>query len=169
MLSAESFARYRAEVDRVDVAPAAATAAGGVSVELAGATGQAGDRAAGKRGPRHVSACARRRSAPQRLHRLPRQRRRRATAGSLSPRRSGDAGVAKPAADTHGGPAELKAIRRTVLPDVVRIAIELDREVEYHSDQIDDPDRVFVDLRTTSVAESVERVADVRGRRWSGR
>ncbi len=64
--------------------------------------------------------------------------------------------LAKPTAATRHTPAELKAIRRTVLPDVVRIAIELDREVEYRSDQIDDPDRVFVDLHTTSVAESVD-------------
>ncbi len=63
---------------------------------------------------------------------------------------------AKVTAATRHTPAELKAIRRTILPDVVRIAIELDREVEYRSDQIDDPDRVFVDLHTTSVAASVD-------------
>src|SRR6185503_18699408 len=63
---------------------------------------------------------------------------------------------AKATAVTRHTPAELKAIRRTILPDVVRIAIELDREVEYRSDQIDDPDRVFVDLHTTSVAASVD-------------
>jgi N-acetylmuramoyl-L-alanine amidase len=63
---------------------------------------------------------------------------------------------AKTTAATRHTPAELKAIRRTNLPDVVRIAIELDREVEYRSDQIDDPDRVFVDLHTTSVATSVD-------------
>jgi N-acetylmuramoyl-L-alanine amidase len=58
-------------------------------------------------------------------------------------------------APSRSGPAELKAIRRTILPDVVRIAIELDHEIEYRSDQIDDPDRVFVDLQTTDVAPSV--------------
>jgi N-acetylmuramoyl-L-alanine amidase len=63
---------------------------------------------------------------------------------------------AKPPAATRSAAAELKAIRRTVLPDVVRIAIELDREVEYRSDEIDDPDRVFVDLQTTGVAASVD-------------
>jgi N-acetylmuramoyl-L-alanine amidase len=63
--------------------------------------------------------------------------------------------TAKPPAATKSGPAELRAIRRTVLPDVVRIAMELDREVDYHSDQIDDPDRVFVDLHTTGVAAAL--------------
>jgi N-acetylmuramoyl-L-alanine amidase len=65
------------------------------------------------------------------------------------------ASTPKPPAVTRSGPAELRAIRRTVLPDVVRIAMELDREIDYHSDQIDDPDRVFVDLHTTGVGTSV--------------
>jgi len=68
----------------------------------------------------------------------------------------GPAVLTTTAAHATGSMASLRAVRRTVLPDVVRIAIELDREVEYRSDQIDDPDRVFVDLHTTSVAESVD-------------
>ncbi len=44
------------------------------------------------------------------------------------------------------GVARITAIRRTVLPDVTRIAIELDREVEYTYDRIEGPVRVFLDL-----------------------
>ena len=43
----------------------------------------------------------------------------------------------------------VKAIRRTVLADVVRIVIELDGEVAYHDERLDAPNRVFVDLPTT--------------------
>ena len=67
--------------------------------------------------------------------------------------------AAAPAAATVAGPArglaEVRAIRRTDLPDVVRIAIELDREVDYHDDRIAGPDRVFVDLNGAGVAGDV--------------
>ncbi len=42
--------------------------------------------------------------------------------------------------------ATIKSIKRTVLPDVVRIVIELDGEVPFHDERISDPDRLFVDL-----------------------
>ena len=42
--------------------------------------------------------------------------------------------------------ATIKEIRREVLPDAVRITIELDREVPFHDERIPDPVRVFVDL-----------------------
>lgn len=53
-------------------------------------------------------------------------------------------------------PAQLRAVRRTVLPDVVRVAIELDREVDYHDDRINGPDRIFVDLQGTEAATGVK-------------
>ncbi len=53
------------------------------------------------------------------------------------------------------GVARIQAIRRTVLPDVVRIAIELDQEVEYRYDRIEGPVRVFLDLASTEAAPSV--------------
>lgn len=67
-------------------------------------------------------------------------------------------------ADTNGGAvakprtpgvARIQAIRRTVLPDVVRIAIELDQEIEYRYERIDGPVRVFLDLAATEVAPTV--------------
>jgi N-acetylmuramoyl-L-alanine amidase len=48
--------------------------------------------------------------------------------------------------------ATIKDIRRSVLPDAVRITIELDREVPFHSERIPDPMRVFVDFSGTRPA-----------------
>jgi len=48
-----------------------------------------------------------------------------------------------------GPVATIKDIRRSVLPDAVRVIIELDREVPFHDERIPDPLRVFVDLPGT--------------------
>ena len=48
--------------------------------------------------------------------------------------------------------ATIKQIRRTVLPDAVRITIELDGEVPFRDERITDPARVFVDLPGTRPA-----------------
>ena len=53
------------------------------------------------------------------------------------------------------GMARIQAIRRTVLPDVVRIAIELDQEIDYRYERIEGPVRVFLDLANTDVASTV--------------
>ena len=43
-------------------------------------------------------------------------------------------------------PVTIRAINRIVLPEVVRIVVELDAEVSFHHERIDNPSRVFVDL-----------------------
>ena len=43
--------------------------------------------------------------------------------------------------------ATLTGIQRTVLPDTVRITLELDREVPYHEEKIAGPARLFFDLK----------------------
>jgi N-acetylmuramoyl-L-alanine amidase len=53
------------------------------------------------------------------------------------------------------GVARIIEIRRTVLPDVVRIAIELDREIDYSYDRIEKPVRVFLDIANADVASHV--------------
>jgi N-acetylmuramoyl-L-alanine amidase len=53
------------------------------------------------------------------------------------------------------GIATIKDIRRVVLPDAVRITIELDAEVPFHEERIADPARVFVDLPGTRAAPSL--------------
>lgn len=57
-----------------------------------------------------------------------------------------------PAAASVGPVARITAIRRTVLPEIVRIAIEVDREVDYQYDRIGGPVRVFLDLAATEAA-----------------
>jgi N-acetylmuramoyl-L-alanine amidase len=54
--------------------------------------------------------------------------------------------------------ATIKDIRRAVLPDAVRITIELDNEVPFQEQRIPDPARVFVDLPgTRAVPALVDR------------
>jgi len=45
--------------------------------------------------------------------------------------------------------ATIRNITRTVLPDAVRITIELDTEVRFHDERISNPTRVFLDLPST--------------------
>jgi len=46
----------------------------------------------------------------------------------------------------------LRAVHRTVLPDVVRVTLELDGEAPFHDERIANPDRVFLDLASTRPA-----------------
>jgi N-acetylmuramoyl-L-alanine amidase len=77
----------------------------------------------------------------------------RTTAAAADASPSGDA--------TTGGPpssiriATIRAIRRSVLSDAVRITIELDTEVPFHEERIQDPARVFVDLPGTRAAPTL--------------
>jgi len=54
-----------------------------------------------------------------------------------------------PVSETSPRLATIKDIRRTVLPDAVRVTIELDSEVPFHDERLDNPARVFVDLPAT--------------------
>lgn len=51
--------------------------------------------------------------------------------------------------------ATIKSIKRTVLPDVVRVVIEIDGEVPFHDERISDPDRLFVDLAPAQAIASL--------------
>ena len=65
-----------------------------------------------------------------------------------------------------GPVATIKDIRRSVLPDAVRVIIELDREVPFHDERIPDPLRVFVDLPGTRAVPALARSHDsLRARR----
>ena len=59
------------------------------------------------------------------------------------------------AASTTKQVATIKSIRRAVLADAIRITIELDREVAFHEERLDDPARVFVDLSFARPAPSL--------------
>ena len=49
----------------------------------------------------------------------------------------------------------LKAIRREVLPDTLRVTLELEREAAFHEERIDGPPRVFVDLKNTRAVDEL--------------
>ncbi len=49
-------------------------------------------------------------------------------------------------------PVTIRGIKRSVLPDVVRIEIDMDAEVPFHDERIADPDRVFLDLTPAHAA-----------------
>lgn len=53
------------------------------------------------------------------------------------------------------GLATLRVIRRTVLPDLVRVTLEFDSETMYSQDQLTNPSRVFLDLRATRTDASL--------------
>jgi len=64
--------------------------------------------------------------------------------------------AASPLADVLPGRiATIKNIRRTVLPDAVRVVIELDAEVPFRQERIPDPSRVFLDLPGTRPVPSL--------------
>ena len=50
----------------------------------------------------------------------------------------------------------LRAIRREVIQDTLRVTLDLDREVPYYDERIDGPPRVFVDLPNTRAVESLK-------------
>jgi N-acetylmuramoyl-L-alanine amidase len=59
---------------------------------------------------------------------------------------------------SRSGLASLKDIRRTVFPDSVRVTLELDREIVFHDERLENPARVFVDLpSTTATADYRDR------------
>ena len=70
-----------------------------------------------------------------------------ATAGTTPPSQSVPAVAKALPSAAASSLAVIRDIRRTVLPDVVRVTVELDREVAFHQERIGDPDRVFLDLR----------------------
>ena len=61
----------------------------------------------------------------------------------------------RPVAGTSGSPVTIRNVRRTDLPDGVRITLELDAEVAFYSERIDKPARVFFDLKGAHAAASL--------------
>ncbi|HMD36300.1 MAG TPA: N-acetylmuramoyl-L-alanine amidase [Vicinamibacterales bacterium] len=51
--------------------------------------------------------------------------------------------------------ATVRSIHRTVMPDAVRIVIDIDTEVPFHDERIADPARVFIDLPDTRAIPSL--------------
>lgn len=49
----------------------------------------------------------------------------------------------------------IRAVRREALPDVVRVTVELDREVPFYQERLDGPARLFFDLKGTKTVPSL--------------
>jgi N-acetylmuramoyl-L-alanine amidase len=56
-------------------------------------------------------------------------------------------------------PAALTGITRQVLPEVLRIVIQLGKEVAFYDERIDGPPRVFLDLQNTRAVETLRDAA----------
>ena len=131
--------------------------AGRLSLDAFARFGQASDKTAGVRILRRLAAAYPTsklvKQVPEQLTRVE------AAGGSALPGaaadpRVGPASSAPPPA-SRSPLATIKDIRRIVLPDAVRITIELDTEVPFHEERIQDPARVFVDLPGTRAAPAL--------------
>jgi N-acetylmuramoyl-L-alanine amidase len=61
-----------------------------------------------------------------------------------------------PASAPPGASAVLSAVRRDVLPDALRITLDLGAEVAFHSERISGPPRVFIDFENTRAVEGIK-------------
>jgi len=77
-----------------------------------------------------------------------------ATSAAARPSPAPPAAAKAPAA-TGSSIATIKDIRRTILPDVVRVTVELDAEVKFREERLSDPARVFVDLTAARAAPAL--------------
>jgi N-acetylmuramoyl-L-alanine amidase len=60
-----------------------------------------------------------------------------------------------PGVEATPGQVVLREIHRSVLPDGIRITVDLDSEVTYHQEEIDNPRRLFFDLKGVKAAPNV--------------
>jgi N-acetylmuramoyl-L-alanine amidase len=54
-----------------------------------------------------------------------------------------------------GAESIIRAVHRDVMPDVVRVTLELDREVPFYQERLDGPARLFFDLKGTKTIASL--------------
>jgi N-acetylmuramoyl-L-alanine amidase len=69
---------------------------------------------------------------------------------------TGSAPPPAPATAAASSAVTLRAIRRDVLSETLRITLELDGEVPFHDERIDGPPRVFVDLPNTRADDALK-------------
>ena len=70
-------------------------------------------------------------------------------AGAVTPLLRAQAPVPPPAPAAAMPLSTIRDVRRDVLPEAVRITVELDREVPFYQEQLAKPSRVFLDLKGT--------------------
>ena len=69
---------------------------------------------------------------------------------AIAPTDSISSAPTSPSADS-----TIRAVRREALPDVVRVTVELDREVPFYQERLDGPARLFFDLKGTKTVPSL--------------
>ena len=83
------------------------------------------------------------------------------SATAVAPRAEPDRPARAAAASAPGPARRVKTIRgidRTVLPNAIRVTIELEGEVPFYEERLDNPDRYFIDLSSTRLgADMAER------------
>jgi N-acetylmuramoyl-L-alanine amidase len=125
--------------------------AGRLSIDLYLRFGESRDRAAAVRALQllrsEYPSSSLLRQVPGELARLER--------GPTAPREPATRTAARPTPPA-GRLAAIRAIRREVLPDAVRVTIELDGEVSFHDERISNPVRVFLDLPSTRLSPSLD-------------
>src|SRR6266851_804386 len=83
-----------------------------------------------------------------------------ATAKPVGPATPKPAALSRPSETTPAaGPAVLKEINRTVLADGIRLTVDFDAEITYHQEEIDNPRRLFFDLKGVRAAPSLQDVS----------
>ena len=73
-----------------------------------------------------------------------------------TPARTVGAPTSPPALPAPASLSTIGAIKRTVLAEVVRVSIELDREVAFHEERVEGPARLLFDLPATKAAPSLQ-------------
>jgi hypothetical protein len=68
-----------------------------------------------------------------------------------------ESAAARPPATPQG--TALRAIRREVMPDALRITLELDREVPFYDERVEGPPRVLVDLQNARAVKALNDAA----------
>lgn len=53
------------------------------------------------------------------------------------------------------GSTTIRGVQRQVLPEAVRVTLELDREVPFYQERLDNPSRLFFDLRDTHTVQTL--------------
>ena len=67
--------------------------------------------------------------------------------------------AAEATADPRSGPVAIRDVKRSELPDGTRVTIEMDAEVVYHSERIENPRRVFFDLKNARPGAALQEAA----------
>jgi N-acetylmuramoyl-L-alanine amidase len=74
----------------------------------------------------------------------------------LKPVARGSAKDAPAAAATPAAKISIRDVKRTSLPDGMRVTIEMDGESSYHAEQLENPRRVFFDVRGARVSAALQ-------------